>query len=361
MFTYAVYNFILFSSTLSAYLYEKAQSKIKQKLYYSIAFFIPFFFLAIRYDIGTDYQNYVEYFYRIANGEMILKEPGYLIVNYLIIGFDLDVQWLFVFFGFFFLYFSFNAFPKKGFALGVFLFLSVSYFYEGFSAIRQGLAIGILAYSMRFIGEGKLVKYLLFVFLASFFHVVTAVLWLLIYPLVKINFNKAFLIIVILISFFLIKYTGFVDSLLQLAVSIFPKYAWYLNSKFMQAAAVGSGLGVLLKIFFVLMAIFFKEKIVTKYKNSNVAINIAVLYIIALLIHLKIQIFGRVEHAFVFAFILSIVYLVNTFQKESRILFIIPTAILFYIIFMKYIASGTLAVDNDVYINPYQTILERGY
>jgi hypothetical protein len=102
MFTYAIYNFILFGSTLAAYLYEKSESKNAQMVFYSIAFLIPFSFLALRYDIGTDYQNYVDYFYRIAGGEIVPKEPGYILVNYLISEVGLDVQWLFVFFWLFY-------------------------------------------------------------------------------------------------------------------------------------------------------------------------------------------------------------------------------------------------------------------
>jgi hypothetical protein len=33
--------------------------------------------------------------------------------------------------------------------------------------------------------------------------------------------------------------------------------------------------------------------------------------------------------------------------------------LLYYIIFMKYIVTGTKDIDNDVYINPYQTIMNR--
>jgi transmembrane protein EpsG len=359
MFTYAIYNFILFGSTWAAYLYEKSESKNSQIVFYSVAFLIPFIFLAIRYDIGTDYQNYVDYFYRISGGEIVPKEPAYLLVNYVIAYFNLDAQWLFVFFGFFFIFFAYKALPKDGFALGVFLLITTMYLYEGFSAIRQGLAIAIMAYAVKYIYEKNFKMYFFWAMVAMMFHAITAVLLLIVYPFVNRDINKFFLIFFILITFFLVKFTGVVMGAMHLVAILFPKYGWYINSQFMEPAAVSSGLGVILKISIALSVIFFKEKIVKRYKHANITINMYVFYIIFLIFHLKLSIFGRVEHAFVFYAIISITYFVNTFESRSKVIvgFIIGT--LYYIIFMKYIATGTLEIDNDVYVNPYQTILER--
>jgi len=205
MMTFAVYNFILFGATLSAYLYEWAKSENAKLVFFIISFLIPFFFLAIRYDIGTDYQNYVDYFYRIARGELVPKEPGYVLLNYLIAYFDLSVQWLFVIFGFFFLYFAYKALPKDGFALGVFLFISTMYLYEGFSAIRQGLAIVIMANAVKYAYDKKFKMYLLWAFFAMMIHFVTAFLLLIIYPFINKSINKN--IAIFLIVFF------FIDSI----------------------------------------------------------------------------------------------------------------------------------------------------
>ena len=359
MFTYAIYNFILFGSTLAAYLYEKSESKNAQMVFYSIAFLIPFSFLALRYNIGTDYQNYVDYFYRIAGGEIVPKEPAYLLLNYAISYFDLDVQWLFVFFGFFTFLFAYKALPKEGFALGVFLVITIFYLYEGFSAIRQGLAIAIMVYAVKYIYEKNFKIYFLWAMVAMTFHLITAVLLLIVYPLVNRNINRFILIGIIITLFFLIKFTNITMSVMNLVVALFPKYAWYINSQFMEPAAVSSGLGVILKISIALSVIFFKDKIVKKYKQANITINMYVLYIIALIFHLKLSIFGRVEQVFVFFSFLSVVYFMNSFEKKSKVIVMIIIGLLYYIIFMKYIATGTKDIDNDVYINPYQTILDR--
>jgi hypothetical protein len=359
MFTYAIYNFILFGSTLAAYLYEKSESKNAQMIFYGAAFLIPFSFLTLRYNIGNDYQDYVNYFYRIAGGEIVPKEPGYILVNYLIAYFDLDVQWLFVFFGFFFMYFAFKTFPKEGFALSVFLFISIMYLYEGFSAIRQGLVIAMLTYVLHQIGKRKFRYYLLWVGIASLFHLVTAFLFLIAYPMIKIKLNKFVAIFAILTLFVAVQFTHIAEYIFSMTAAIFPKYAWYLNNmQYAGAAKTSFGLlGPIIKIVIALPIIYAQDNILKKFPNALPIINFSMLYIVSYIFHLKISIFGRVEHAFVFAYIIAIVYFVYTFRSYSRLFIISLIGLFYYLMFMRYIANGTLEIDNDVYINPYQTVL----
>jgi len=357
--TYIVYNFIIFGATISAYLYEKSDNKINQIIFLSIAFFIPFFFLAIRYNIGTDYPNYVVYFEKIASGIDTIKEPGYELVNQIIAYYNLDVQWVFIFFGFFYLFFAYKALPKKGFAFGVFLFIAISYLYDGFSAIRQGVAVMIMAYAMKYIYSKEFKKYLFWSIMAMSFHLASGFLLLITYFISNKNFNKYFLMLFMIFAYILVIYTGIIESMLNIVVSIFPKYAWYLQSEYMQPSSIGSGLGILFKIFIALIVIFFKDKIGTKYPESNIVINLYVLYILFLIFRMKIMIFGRMEHMFIVSYIFSVVYFLNTFKKMSKIFVSIIILSIYYLIFMKYIITGTKDIDNSVHISPYQTILER--
>jgi len=359
MFTYIVYNFILFASTVSAYLYENSKLKSLSIIFYCIAFFIPFLFLAIRYDIGTDYQSYINYFYRIASGEDVPKEMGYIWINQLIDYFVIDVQWLFIFFGFFYLFFAFKSLPKQGFAFGLFLLITISYLYEGFSAIRQGLVISMLTYVLHNIDEKGFWNYLVWIIIASFFHLVTAFLFLMAYPLVKIKLHKYISIFLVIGLFIAIQFTHIAENIFAFGASIFPKYAWYLNSmQYASMAKTSFGLfGPIIKISIVLPILFFQDKIIKKFQKSKVMINFALLYIISYIFHLKISIFGRVEHAFVFTYIIVMVYFVYTFHKYSRAFMIFFMGLFYYLMFMRYIVNGTLEIDNDVYVNPYQTVI----
>ncbi len=127
----------------------------------------------------------------------------------------------------------------------------------------------------------------------------------------------------------------------------------------MRSAEISSGLGVLLKILIAIVVIFFKNKIVENFKYAVITINLYVLYVISLMLHLKLAFFMRLEHVFLIFSLFSIVYFINTFEKNSKILVGFFFMSLFYVFFIKYIVAGTLANDNDVYINPYQTIFQR--
>ncbi len=359
MMTYAVYNFILFGATISAYLYEKSTSKNMQTVFYFFAFLIPFFFLAIRYDIGTDYHHYVDYFHVIAQGGFVPKEPGYILVNKVIAYFNLDVQWLFVFFGFFTMLFAYKALPKEEFLFGVFLFIVNFYLYQGYSVIRQGLALAIMAYAIKYIYNRDFKKYLFWSIVAMMFHLVTAFILLILYPVINRRFNKTFLLFAIIILFILIKYTHIDVVLLHAIAKIFPKYAWYLNSEFIRSSnSATTGLGVFFKVGMAIVTIFFKDKIEKRFPYANITINFYTLYIIFYIFSIKIMIFFRVEQVFVFAKILSITYLLGSFRGWNKIIASMVILGIYLILYEKYINYGKLS-SQDVYINPYQTVFQR--
>ena len=359
--TYITYNFILFGSVYFGYLYEKSNvGTFKSKFYLALTFIIPFFFLAIRYDIGTDYQSYVTYFRWITEQGNDSKELGYTFLNHSIAFFNLDIQWLFVFFGFFTILYFYKALPKDGFALGIFLFVTIFYLYEGYSAIRQGLAIAIMAYAAKYILSKKPSVYFLYGVIAFMFHSVTAVVLLLSYFYANRKINKFVQIAVLVIVFGLVSWTNLPQKVLTLLITLTPKYSWYLESQFIQEAKTSFGLlGPLIKTGIVISVLLFKEKIINKYPIANIHLNLLFLYEVFYLFKLDIQIFGRLEHVFIFSLIISLVFFMKTVQKQSRVIAIVIILVFYYFLFIRYIANGTIDKDNSVYISPYQTIFSR--
>lgn len=358
MYTYFIYCFILCFSSLSAYLYQGTKDKDKglRLVWYGGAFLIPFFFLAIRYDIGTDYQNYVNYYYRIIGGEDIAKEPAYLALNNLIHYFDLNIQWLFVFFGFFFVYFSYKAFPLKHFAICIFFFICIVYLHEGFSIIRQGLAVAIMAYAIKYVQRRDFFRYCLCATVAMTFHLMSGLLWLIVYPFLRVNLNRFVYIGLLLTTYLSVEYFHIIDILFDIAISMFPKYEWYLESTFMKEATTSGVLGPAIKLTIAMGIFLAKNRMQSRDGDSVIIINLFFLYVIGYILHLQVSILGRVEHVFVFSSILIIPYFLEIFEKKSRF-FVLLFFVLFYgMLFLRYIYNGTIEVDNDIYINPYQTI-----
>jgi len=357
MFTYSIYNFIIFGATFFAYLYEKSASKKNQILFLIISFLIPFFFLAIRYDVGNDYHNYVEYFYKIADGAIVLKEPGYLLINIIIADLGLNVQWLFVFFGFFTMLFVYMALPKDGFAIGVFLFIVIFYFLWAYTSLRETLAMAIMFYASKYIYQKRFLPYFLLFLLAMMFHIMIALLLLIIYPIANKKTNRFFLIIVVIGTFIMVQFTDVAHSIVESVVMLFPKYSWYLNSKYMLPAGTSAGLlGPIIKIFIGLIVIFFKDKVIRKYPEANIAINLYVLALLGSILLLDISIFSRFEAAYMLFFILSIGYFIKTFDKNTRIVPLFLISLFYYLMLMRYVDMATADIDNGIYLRPYRTI-----
>ncbi|MBN6709943.1 EpsG family protein [Haemophilus haemoglobinophilus] len=358
--TYIIYNFILFGTMLFAYCFQIAKYNLSKKILFFISLSIPLFFLILRYDIGTDYQNYIEYFYKIKSGEEVSKEIGYVFINRLVDYFELHTQWIFIIFGIGFIVFSYLALPKEHLALSLFFFITTMYLYEGFSTIRQGLAVAIMAYALKYVHKKEFLKYGLLGLFAISFHTITGLLLLILYPFLTVNLRSWVYISIICILFVLMQYTAIGTLLFHYTGQIIPKYEWYLTSKFSTEAQTSFGLiGPLIKVSIALFIFFFKNKIVTEDKRLNVFFNLYFFYVISYIFHLKISIFGRVEHIFIFSQIMIMTYFIYYFKGYAKLIVMSGLCLFFYLMFIRYIANGTLDVDNDVYINPYQMIIFR--
>ncbi len=355
--TFIIYNFILLWATFFGYLYQKSQSVSRQRLFIFLSFIIPFLFLALRYDIGQDYQNYVAYFHRIASGELILKEPSYLLINKIIAKFGLDVQWLFVIFGFIFMFFAYKSIPKEVFAVGLFIFISTIYLLDGFSLIRQGVAVAMMFYGIRYVIEQKFLKYFILSLIAMSFHTLSGFIFLISYPIIIRQYNRWLLLGILSAIYLIVVKTDIIFNIMSFTVSLFPKYSWYLNSEYMEGEALTSGLGILAKFLLGMTVIFFKDTIINRYKNANPYINLYVLHLIFLILHIKIKVFSRVEFMFVYSQMVIIGYFILSMKKETKVLATIVIGIFFLILFNKYIAAGVRSPHNHIYVNPYQNIL----
>ena len=364
MITYAIYTFILFGTTISAYISQVALKYNTRLVFYFFSFFIPFIFLAIRYEINYDYHNYVYYFYQILDGNIPHKEPIYILIN-LIIGYlGLDVQWLFVTFAFFTIYFAYKAMDKEIFPIAVYLFITLFYLYDGMDIIRQGLVLSIMAYATKYIVQKRFFTYLLFALFSMGIHFFSGLILLMAYPILRIDFNRYFIIFFIVVLYILVLKFGIIEKLMNMFALLFPDYAWYItNERFTQHKTIGTGIGILFKMSILFMVVWFKNKISLHFKRANVFINMYVIYLALMIFSVKIVIFERVQNMFIFGVIFSLAYFLLILEKKSKILLIILIFSFYGMDYYKYIHSKTLknmkSGKNLAVVNPYRTILDR--
>jgi hypothetical protein len=358
---YLVYNFILFFSVFFAAVAQVAYKKDKKlyKLAITFSFLVLFLPAAVRYNIGTDYSNYVDYYHKIQQGIIVPKEPLYILFNQLIDYLDIDFQWFFITISFLTYYLLYKSLPIEILAVGVFLYV-VRLYFASYDAVRQELAIVIVIYAMK--NFNSLKRYYLWMLLVVMIHFGTGIVMMLIRPIINIKVNKIILMLIITFLTVLIIKTNIVFNMLALVASFFPKYAWYLTSDYVYGAKIGSGVGVAFRVVIALSILYSRDIILKRYRNLpiNAIFNMYFLYLIFYLLAVKIHIFGRVQGIFEFFFIFSFSYFLITIKGYGKYIIGILFLGIYYSFFLTSIGKGTINKENKgAGINPYQTIFYK--
>lgn len=168
---------------LSAFFLMQAQKQKTNRI--SLAFILglslPILLAAFRYDVGTDYLNYTwmyESASRLTFSQWLTTEANFS-------GIPLGI-WIFskisssfntpiVFFGLTacFIWMPVSLTIKKYLNQGAFLaslLMLTSIFSYGLNMMKQCIAISIIVWGLRYVHEQKILKYVLVVFFATFFH-----------------------------------------------------------------------------------------------------------------------------------------------------------------------------------------------
>lgn len=220
--------------------------KKRKKWFIFITFFIFFIVMAFKnLNMGNDTKSYAAYFEQISSykspNTYIAKsdlEAGYIWLNWLTAKYFGDVRALFIIYAAF-INISIGRFAYKYVDVpGVFvcLFLGLTQFDFFLSAQRQAITIAIFLFAFDCLVQKKKLKYLILCGIAVLFHH-TAIIMLLVYPLIsskKIenaethNSKTIFLLLGVIIFA-----TLFLDKLYAVIISLYPKYAYYANSEYM--------------------------------------------------------------------------------------------------------------------------------
>lgn len=188
------YLYFIFVSVLSLN-YEYEVDIIKQKkgsYFFHVIFILALIFLiGFRYEVGGDWSSYIFYYERAQNTPLIeylsLNEFSYAIINYIsykISGGILLVNTICAIIFVTFLYKFLITLPRPWLALIVAIPYFIIVVSMGF--VRQGLAIAIFLYAITYIKKGKFKSYIIWIFIASTFHL--SVLFFL--PLILLQFLK---------------------------------------------------------------------------------------------------------------------------------------------------------------------------
>lgn len=313
-----------------------------QKNFLKISFIILFVFLAIRGEsTGTDLPNY-HFFYDLLsyyNIKDLLKsnyfEIGYTLYSYIIhlisngnFRFFLVVTAFFSLIGIY----DFIKRYSKNYLLSIIVYICLQYYLFIFSGLRQGIALSIVCFSIRFIVQRKFWKFLCLVCIATTFHL-SALIFLPAYFLSEydINDKKLFFAIGLIIIIYIFRY-----NIVYLFASLFfSNYS--LNDNF------GNGYSLLVIYFVIFIFIsIFKRNFLGKeeLKLNNICYNY-------LYIGILIQVLATVEgnaHRATFYYLITILCTIPKisliFSSKDKLLVNIILIILLIIYFI--LISGNL-------------------
>lgn len=138
-----------------------------------LVFAVTAFFVGFRgVEVGTDTSAYYEIFGKINSGDAGRYEPLYVYIN-LFFGFIFDEAFAVLFFlssVSLFLILNLCLRYSPSFFLAFILFMSLAHYFYLFNIVRQGMAIAILCYSVKFILERQALFFIISVVIATGFH-----------------------------------------------------------------------------------------------------------------------------------------------------------------------------------------------
>lgn len=174
-----IYGCTALSTALFAEISTKAKEKVVRITAMLITLFIPAFLAGIRYGIGTDYFRYKLIFDNIRYGYVTRHEIGYGLINYFVglIGGNIQTVFFIVsFLTILFVYLTlYDLKDKISLGIGMLVFMLL-YYQMSFNVVRQVLAMSVSMFSIRFIYKRQLMKFLIFVLLATSFHLSSMVI-----------------------------------------------------------------------------------------------------------------------------------------------------------------------------------------
>lgn len=314
--------------------------------------FIPMLPLALisgfRYGVGQDYfYTYVPIFNQAATGQLenTWGEIGYIYLNKIVAMFTNDYAGIFLVTSIIFIYLVFDTIYKESdnWTFSALLLVLMGYYFCFMNGIRQMLAVSILLFSIKYIRERNLIKFLLIIMLASLFHS-SALLFIPVYFIYKLKIGPKVMGISIATFY---AFSSIVSKYVLNFVGV-TKYSWYLDSVY-KAERTGI-IMILINVCILVFALLFNND-----KKNDLFIKIQWLAVISMSFIGKIPVAHRLVWVFGLPGIILIPNVIES-RKNKKEKFLLTLVIsIIYIIYFVY----TIGLKNSNNVLPYHSIFER--
>lgn len=343
---------ILAISVFILLLASKNKEKNKRNILISIAFFLMFFVAAIRVGVGTDFYVYEEWFYKTDSIDNFM-DSGFNLLILIIKLFSNNSQWLFAASSFIILLFMFKSAinEQENYELSILLFITLSFFFSSNNGIRQWISIAILMYSIKYIRERNIWKFLLFIAIASSFHM-TSIVFIPFYWILNLKVENKSRVILLCLSIILGEFLLSNNRIFEIVRVVMPFYynRYIATDSSLMTNGGGSLLPVLLSGSVFIYYLLFEKKLKCRL-DYDYKMNMAGVVVVASLINTYSHIYTRIAAYFMPLIIFLIPDIFKAFDgKSKKIVYI--AIIIGSLLFMLY----TLYFKNSYEPLPYNTI-----
>lgn len=344
--TFILYNTILLLSVLFAYYAEHSKTERSRILARFCLFMVLFVPSALRYDIGTDYINYVDSFYFAS--EYKGTEMGFYALIYFLRNLNLSAHSLFVCSAFL-TYFPLMFLERKNYTWKMMMYVLLFYL-QSYNLVRNSISISfvILSFDLFFCGRKRdafviypisiLFHFSSFSFLPFFF-------------VNELRCNKVVLLAVLLILLWM-SYTNMLFVLLNNDLFLNSNYGGYVFSEFAAEPSYNTGYGAISKILFAL--IVFLSVLFSKTKD-NTMIYLSLFYLISLVLMTKVRIFLRLADAAAISLVFVVPWCLEVWREKKNIILKYLVILFYAVLFEAFIKANDFIGSHG--ISPYQTIL----
>ena len=364
-----VYLMTYIFSLLFAYLYSLSKDKYVSFLLKILLFFVLFLPLALRYNIGTDYENYwqqIMWDVNIYENKWSGFELGWRPLLFFIKFLNLDVHWFFVVVAFFSVYFVLKIVDKKYIHYAIIIYVSTLYL-DSFNIVRQAFAAIIAVYGVDLYFKTLNKKYLWICVLSVLFHTSMIFLLLLLPFILKFSKIKPFskvtvicLLIFVYLFFTIINIPAIIFNII--AKSMFGSMSRYFSSELYGGSTeLVSGLGVLLKEVVVLPFILCSTSILADNEKNRLYMPMLIINVIIVITYIfstQITIMNRFPYIFTTFYFVSLKALTlskSKYKKIGLMLIVIFFTCNFYVNLLKNPSSAR----GGLGITPYMSIMEK--
>lgn len=349
-----VYFTNLITSTIFNFLSRKLKNikNKSSKFFEIIGLTIPILVCGLRYNVGTDFENYQIWFFQYLNAPISFedKDFGFGIMIKIIQLFTVNPQILFIISAII-INILIMLFIKENtdfYDLGYFLFIALYFYYSSFNIMRQWIAISIFLYSLKFIYNKKIIKYLICVALASVFHK-TALLTIPIYFVFRMKINlKNLAILIGGLSVVVLQFENIITFAGQLLNLNIEKYLLYFDAT-SSAGSNGYAYAIMVVVLLCIILLTYK-KYMNENKRGKEQILMLILAGIISLVGAGNMIFARLQFYFIPIIIVVIPNILKLIPQRQR-----------QVAYFLVIILGMLYMYRSLLINggdplPYQSV-----